>query len=455
MPTSQTPRFRRDPGAPGLIRIMRECFGSIGDPVRARRAPLADNLMAALAMFMFKYPSMPGFDNAVREGQRDAVPVRNLKGLCGLRHVPCDTTMRERLDGVDPKALRPAFRKVFSKLQRGNGPEGMESIDGHHLISIDGTEFFSSMSVGCSNCCVRRRRDGEEENFHRMVCASLVGTGTGSSFPLVMPEMVLRTDGSARNDCERNALLRLLPELRREHPHPGMAILLDGLHSKAPQVRMLRELGMNFIIGAKGRDHVLLHGQLEVDGEGHEVRDPDGTVHSFRWRNGAELNDSNRDILVNVLSYSQFTPEHSVRKAGGRRRIVAARTIRFSWITDFEICERTLMPLMRAGRARWRIGNEVFNVMRNQGLNLSHNFGHGTRNPGSVLAVLMMLAFLIEQVQERCCRVFQAARAVFTSRTSLWVAMRAGLMTATLNGWGDLMHWLLPITLPRPPPEGA
>ena len=164
--------------------------------------------MAALAMFMFKYPSMLSFDSAVRGSARHATLVRNLRNLYGLHHVPCDTSMRERLDVVDPRTLRPAFKAVFSRLQRGKGLEGMESIDGHCLISIDGTEFFSSRSVSCANCCVRRRRDGEEEHFHQMVCASLVGTGTGSSFPLVMPEMVLRTDGSAKNDCEHNALMR-------------------------------------------------------------------------------------------------------------------------------------------------------------------------------------------------------------------------------------------------------
>ena len=58
MSSPQTPRFRRDPGAPGPIRIMRECFEGIKDPVKARWALLADNLMAALAMSMFKCPSM-------------------------------------------------------------------------------------------------------------------------------------------------------------------------------------------------------------------------------------------------------------------------------------------------------------------------------------------------------------------------------------------------------------
>ena len=83
---------------------------------------------------------------------------------------------------------------------------------------------------------------------------------------------------------------------------------------------MLRKLGMNVIIGANGSDHGPPHGQPGTGGDAHEVRDPDGTVHSFRRRNGAGLNDSNLDIPVNVLSYevvqaarTTFTSRKSLR----------------------------------------------------------------------------------------------------------------------------------------------
>ena len=132
-----------------------------------------------------------------------------------------------------------------------------------------------------------------------------------------------------------------------------------------------------------------------------------------------------------------------------------AKTIPFSWITDFEIDRATLVPLMRAGRARWRVENEVFNTLKNQGFDLSHSFGHGHRNLCSVLAILMMLAFLIDQVQERCCRVFQAAKAEAVSRTTLWRRMRSFLFVAHLTGWEELMLRLAGEHTARPPPVGA
>ena len=65
---------------------------------------------------------------------------------------------------------------------------------------------------------------------------------------------------------------------------------------------------------------------------------------------------------------------------------------------------------MRAGRSRWRIENETFNTLKNQGYNFEHNYGHGYENLCSVMTMLMMLAFLIDQVQQLCCKSYQQAR---------------------------------------------
>lgn len=64
---------------------------------------------------------------------------------------------------------------------------------------------------------------------------------------------------------------------------------------------------------------------------------------------------------------------------------------------------------MRARRSRWRIENEAFNALKNQGYNFGHNYGHGYKNLCSVMTMLMMLAFLIDQVQQLCCKVYQKA----------------------------------------------
>ncbi len=76
----------------------------------------------------------------------------------------------------------------------------------------------------------------------------------------------------------------------------------------------------------------------------------------------------------------------------------------FSWITNITLPRKTIMPVMRMGRSRWKIESEVFNTLKNQDYNFSHNFGHGEENLCTNFAYLMMLAFTVEQAQQRACK---------------------------------------------------
>ena len=95
---------------------------------------------------------------------------------------------------------------------------------------------------------------------------------------------------------------------------------------------------------------------------------------------------------------------------------------------------------MRGGRGRWKIENELFNTLKNQGYQLEHNYGDGQKQLATVFGMLMMLAFLVDQVQELCCNLFQMARQQFCSRTSLWNKLRGLFKEYFIISWESL--WL-------------
>jgi hypothetical protein len=81
--------------------------------------------------------------------------------------------------------------------------------------------------------------------------------------------------------------------------------------------------------------------------------------------------------------------------------MVPAISLQIRFIVNLVVQKRTrIFDIMRVGRARWRIENETFNTLKNQGYHFEHNFGHGYKNLSVVFAVLMMLAFLVDQVQQ-------------------------------------------------------
>ena len=107
--------------------------------------------MAGFAVFSLKYPSLLQFD----KNKNKTRIKHNLRTLYGVHNAPCDTTLREICDGVEPYALRPAFTKIIHTAQHEGALEEYKFLDAH-LLSMDATGQFSSNHINCPHCCEKR-----------------------------------------------------------------------------------------------------------------------------------------------------------------------------------------------------------------------------------------------------------------------------------------------------------
>jgi Transposase DDE domain len=420
---------RKDLSADALFQLLRAQFGSLPDPrAGAVEIPLGDAIMSAFAMFSLKDPSLLAFDN------RRHNPDDNFRTIYRIQRIPCDSQMRALLDPLDPAILRPSFREVFRRLQRGKALERFVYRDGHYLLSLDGTTYFSSATIHCPSCLVRHHRGGGVTYSHQLLGATLVHPDLKEVIPLA-PEPIVQQDGETKNDCERNATRRWLQRFRQEYPHLPVIVVEDSLSSNAPHLRDLRQARAHYIIGVKPGDHGFLFEHLQAAEEAGQIEvqtldDPaTGVLHHFRFYNGAPLNESNADELVNVLEYWEIARKGQVQH--------------FSWITDFPLTAEDAWDLMRGGRARWKIENETFNTLKNQGYHLEHNYGHGEQNLSVMLAMLMMLAFLVDQVQQLCCPLFRAAWAKMKTKCHLWDEIRHHFHTLRFASMAELLRALI------------
>src|SRR3989344_2571193 len=346
--------------ADGLIQVIRHSLRQEKlEVVNGSDYSWQDCVMSGLAIFAFKCPSLLQFEQQITD---EPMIRRNLRILYKVDSVPSDTCLRERLDQISPQQLHRPFKKIFAYLQRGKALEAYRYLDGHYIIYIDGTGQYSSQQISCKDCCEKKHKDGRKTYYHHMLGAALVHPDQKVVIPLA-PEPIIKGDGSTKNDCERNASKRLLMNLRREHPHLKALIVEDGLASNFPHLSLLDELKMDYIIGVKPGDHAYLFDWIRtLKGQSYTQIDDQGKQHHF------------------------------------------------SWVSRLSIVETNAMQIMRAARARWRIENETFNTLKNQGYNFSHNYGHGYENLCSVMTMLMLLAFLNDQVQKLCCKAYQKAR---------------------------------------------
>jgi hypothetical protein len=435
-------KLRKYLNADALFSLVRSGFEKIKDhrlgPIKI---PLTDALMSAFAMFSLKDPSLLAFEER-RSGYT------NLKTVYLVNNVPCDTQMRTILDEVDPDDIEPLFSDVFRQLQRGKALEKMVFMNGCYLLSVDGTGYFSSNSVHCDFCSVKTNsKTGEITYYHQMLGAAIVHPDYKEVVPLA-PEPIIKQDGETKNDCERNACKRFFDKLRTVHPHLRLIVIEDALSSNAPHIHELEKHQLHYILGVKKGDHAFLFDYVESavkDGLTTEIEYKDeDTVYKFRFINQTPLNASNQDVLVNFVEYWETTPK---------------KTMHFSWVTDIPVTEENVSEIMRGGRARWKIENETFNTLKNQGYNFEHNYGHGEKNLSVVFAMLMMLAFLVDQAQQLACRLFQAVWKKLGSKRSLWENTRSLFFGFKFDSMKDIHRALLygfkrdyPVILEDPPP---
>jgi hypothetical protein len=250
----------------------------------------------------------------------------------------------------------------------------------------------------CASCLHKVHRNGSVTSHHQLLGAAMIHPDVREVMPL-MPEPIVQHDGTAKNDGERHAAQRFMAQVRQDHPHLTCIVTEDSLRSNAPHIETLHDHQLHSILGVKEGDHASLFSRVQAAAHAGRVTDyarhdrAAGLVHRFRFVNDVPLNASNADVRVHVIE--------SWERRGDKVQ-------HCSWVTDVRVNTRNVSCLMRGGRARWKMENETCNTLKNQGDHFEHNDGHGTHNLSVVCAMVMLLAFLVDQAQQLCCALLQA-----------------------------------------------
>lgn len=387
---------------------------------------MADIGLSAFSVFFMGSPSFLAHQRALAEGHGRS----NCQTLFAITAIPSDNYIRLMLDGSAPAAFDGLFVKAVEAVASAGALSSFQRLDGRVLIALDGTEHFRSRKIKCAQCSKRRRSDGGVEYFHSFLGASLVAPGHKQVLPLP-PEFVAPQDGADKQDCERNAAKRWLarhgPSLARYRP----IYLGDDLFACQPIASAIQDGGGNFILTCKPSSHQTIAEYL-AGADLHEhrriVRQPGRrATQIYRWLAGVPLRASQDALSVNWFSVE-------IIAAKGKR------TYYNSFVTDLPITPETVAELAACGRARWKIENETFNVLKTNGYNLEHNFGHGKKTLASVLVALNLLAFALHTVAALCVLAWRTALAARGARYRFFEHLRTITAYIVFNDWIDLLQ---------------
>lgn len=418
-------------GFAGLLKTMASRIAQLDDNRQQAKVDYSmhDCLMSAFAMMYLQDPSLLAFQRRIQ----DRIQRNNLNSIFGVQEIPKDNQLRNVLDTLPVEALSPIFADFLRNLQRGKHLAKYQLLDGRYLIPIDGSEYFSSEKIHCPHCLQKKPAKGSIRYHHQILQAAIVHPDQRHVLPLA-PEPIQNTDGSIKQDCEINAAKRLIAKIRSTHPKLPIIIAGDGLYSKQPFIDEVKRVNMSFILVAKPSDHKLLFEWVQeligLGAIGHlEQTDDKGRKHEYRWVNDVPLNGSKDADLINFFDYRIVSGEKT--------------TYRNSWVTDITIDQDNIVTLVKGGRARWKIENETFNTLKNQGYHLEHNFGHGKQNLSMIFFMLNLLAFYIHQILDLTDPLYQKVRYTkFTSRKEFWNQLRCTIRILIFSNFQSLLQFI-------------
>ena len=392
-----------------IIKLVRRGFATIKDPRKENKSyDLVNLLSLAFAMFSLKDSSLSSFR------EQFSVRAENLDRVYGVSQLPGDTALREGLDEVDPKELQSLFRPCLDRL-RDEGVLKERYVLGKYVaVSVDGTGHYCSGNKGCPQCMVRKHRNGKVSYYHQMLGAVAVHPGQATVFP-VATEAIVKQDGVTKTDCELNAAKRILPQIRENLQEEAMLGLFDALYCTGPHIKALKAAKMSYIIGTKGATYVDVQVKaLRQKGALQRVSwKKKGKSYTAYFINDLILNGSHQDISTNY-----FEVVETDLKTG-------EQTFYSSWITDIPINVDNIQELVKVARTRWKIENETFNTLKNQGYHFEHNYGHGKKYLATNFAILTFLAFLTDQIAQQLDQDFKAAKDLCKTFKLLWQRIRS------------------------------
>jgi hypothetical protein len=395
---------------------------------------MTDAGLSAFSVFFMQSPSFLDFQRTMQETQGK----NNAQTLFGVFQIPSDNHIRTLLDAVEPAAVYPLFDFVFDGFQHSRVIDSFRTADNRLLLALDGTQYFSSQNLHGPCCSCKTHSNGKVSYSHTVVTPVLVKPGSDKVIPLA-PEFVRPQDGHEKQDCEINASLRWLESRGSQYAALGTTVLGDDLYCHEPFCRALLAKGLEFILVCKPDSHKTLYewvDDLERNGIVKTVVRTRWTgkrheTDTYRYVSAVPLRDADDALSVN---WCEIT---TTRTADGKV------LYRNAFATSLAVDDVNVAEIIASGRARWKIENENNNTLKTKGYHFEHNFGHGQQFLSSLLATLIMLAYLLHTLLDLMDDKFCLLRQKLPSRRRLFDDMKALTTYLCFDSWEHLLNFML------------
>src|SRR6266436_9931454 len=218
------------------------------------RYTIQDAALGAFGIFFTQSPSFLEYQRQLHANKGR----NNAHTLFGVTKMPCDHHLRPLLDPIVPSHCDPVFVEIFGRLAQHHLCDSFRVLGDQLLVALDGTTYFSSQAIECSNCLTRQLSNGHPLSYHSAITPVVVCPGRSQviAFP---PEYIMPQDGHDTQDCEQMAGKRWRQQHAEVFAPPQVPLLGDDLSSQPPFCALALAQGVNFILGCKPDSHPKLY----------------------------------------------------------------------------------------------------------------------------------------------------------------------------------------------------
>lgn len=420
-----------------LIQLFRQQIELLPDHRKGSNTTymISDAVLGAFAVFFTQSPSFLAYQRQMKRTKGRS----NAESLFHIEQIPSDPQIRNLLDPIEARILYPLFRKVMAKLEQTGHLDAFRFLGDSFLISLDGTQFFSSQKIQCPSCShktITNKSTGEETTtyFHDVIIPVLV-TPTSNRVITLEPEFIVPQDGHDKQDCEQVAAKRWIERNAQQFSSSKPTVLADDLYCTQPFCELLLQQGFNFILVCKPDSHSTLYEWVDFTGAKElTVRHWNGRfgeIHTYRYVQHVPLRRGDDALYVDwcELTVTRETDGHIL--------------YRNAFATNHSVTQDTVEPIVQAGRARWKCENESHNVLKTKGYHLEHNFGHGEQHLASVLLTLNLLAFLLHTVLHMVSHKYLLLHKELATRQTFFQDIRTLTRYLFFNSWEALLDFMI------------
>ena len=327
------------------------------------------------------------------------VAEKKFKALFGAEEIPHGDTLNYGFQRVNPDDVQAIVIKLVKILIRKKVLSPWRLFGIYFLITFDGTGVLTYSERHCKYCLTQKLSNGATHYYHPVLEAKLV-TANGFAISLVTEFIENEDMHPEKQDCELKAFYRLVKKLKKNFPRLPMCLLLDGLFAGGPTFSICKEYDWMYLITLKDDDLSSVNGEFEnlmsISPDNHkgvDIGGPKRVSQTYHWMNTIDYVDSQKKKhLLNVLECVE-----TYRETPGK----PFKSTKHKWLTNFFLTSGNVTTLANdAGRQRWKIENEGFNIQKNGGFKLEHPYSQD-ENARKVFYYLLQIAYLFFQLMEK------------------------------------------------------